>query len=275
MTMNKGPKFYQSDLLVSSSAEHGFFTRLGGVSSGIFESLNIGGRQGDEPSNTVQNKTIIAGSFGLPLSALKLASQVHGNGVAIIDETNSDVDFSAIEADGLVTKLPHIILGINTADCCPLLFLDDRNHIIGIAHAGWRGAFSGIIPATLAAMVKIGADDITAIKVALGPAISQSSYEVDEVFRDRFISQRESNLQFFSSSARHAHHYLFDLKAYVKATVVDLGIREFHDVGLDTYAMENEFFSCRRAYHASPNLRKFGVQFSGIVLKDYDRSKKS
>ncbi len=252
--------FFESELLKSSGIIHRFFTRNGGFSTGIFSSLNLYGKKGDDTS---RNKEIIAQSFGLSKEAIKTVNQVHARNVITIDASNLELDLSGFEADAMVTKVPDVILGILTADCCPVLFSDPVAKIIGGAHAGWKSALAGVVDATIEAMEKLGANRLN-IKAAIGPAILWDSYEVDGSFKAKFIQQTESNEQFFKAS-KNQGHYMFNLKGYAHKKLLDAGIMSIDNLELDTYAMEDNFFSCRRAYHRGEEA--FGNQMSAICLK--------
>jgi YfiH family protein len=257
--------FFESNLLKSDNIAHRFFTRNGGFSTGIFSSLNLYGKRGD---NVSRNKEVIAKSFGLSLKSIKTVNQVHTNNVIIIDESNRDLDLGNTEADAMVSKIPDVILGILTADCCPILFADPIAKVIGAAHAGWKGALAGIIKETIIAMEKLGAARHN-IRTAIGPAILWDSYEVDSEFRAKFIEQSHKNEKFFKHSKKHGH-YMFDLKSYAKQQLLDLNITEIDNLELDTYSMEETFFSCRRAYHRGEGT--FGNQMSAICIRSSDHS---
>ena len=249
-------KYYQSELIPFS---HAFFTRLGGVSHGIYDSLNMSIKGIDAIENVTKNKEIIADFFALPLSTLKIADQVHGSNTVII--THPDQDASLTPADAVVTNLPNIILGVKTADCCPLFLCDFGAHTIATVHAGHKGAFSGVIQSAVNAMLSIGAKKQNII-ACLGPSIAVESYEVDESFKQRFLMQSLDNKQFFYP--KNQSHHLFDLKAYVKYIVLLQGITEFDDMNIDTYK-DRDFFSCRRSYHDGQS--HFGTQLSAICIK--------
>ena len=165
------------------------------------------------------------------------------------------------EADALVTATPGLVLGIVTADCAPVLFADVERQVIGAAHAGWRGAFDGVIAATVEAMAALGADRAR-ICAVIGPTIAASSYEVDESFRARFLAQDPANAQFFDNGrAGHAH---FDLPGYVRHRLLGAGVTAIADLALDTYADTQRFHSFRRATHRGEPT--YGRQYSLIGL---------
>lgn len=255
--------FFESQLLKSDSITHRFFTRNGGVSTGRFSSLNFCGKAGDSQINISQNKEVIAKSFGLNKDAIKLLNQVHGRDVVTVDKLNFRADLSGIKADAMVTNLPDVILGVVTADCCPVLFMDQNAKVIGAAHSGWRSAIAGIVESTIAAMEKIGARK-SDIKIAIGPAIMWDSYEVDSAFKMEFEEHAAGNAKFFRPS-KNTGYYMFDLKGYVEQRALDAGITQIENLAMDTYSMEENFFSCRRAYHRGE--KGFGDQMSAICLQ--------
>ena len=249
------PKNYQSKLI---AYPHAFFTRLGGFSNGVYDSLNMSVKRGDNLKNVTKNREVITNFFALPTTALKIANQVHGNATLIIDNLNQDV--SSISADAMVTKIPGIVLGVTTADCCPLLLCDPVSAVIAAIHAGHRGAYSGIIQSAIDAMLSMGAKKKNLV-ASLGPCIASKSYEVDKIFKQRFLSQLNHNEIFFYQTNA---SYLFDLKAYALHIIKSQGIDQFDKLNIDTY-QDPDFFSCRRSYHKGQN--EFGVQLSAICIK--------
>lgn len=240
---------------------HGFFTRKGGVSAGLFSSLNCGYGSGDDVAIVTENRSRAAASFGLEEDALCTAYQIHSARAEILDHPWAWRD--APEADALVTARPGIILGILTADCVPVLFADCARRIIGAAHAGWKGAIGGVLEATLDAMISLGADrrDMVA---SIGPAIGQPSYEVSAEFLERFLKETPENEPYFASSLKDGH-YLFDLKAYVQNRLAKSGISQLHILPYDTCAQEELFFSYRRSCLSGEPA--YGRQVSAITLE--------
>ncbi|HXF90791.1 MAG TPA: peptidoglycan editing factor PgeF [Candidatus Nitrosotenuis sp.] len=216
---------------------HGFTTRCGGVSQGTFDSLNINFNKGDPDPNVIENRRRIAQTFGGSLEDLSTTKQVHGTGVVIVTKP---LTHPLPEADAMVTRCSEIILGISTADCVPVLFADPESNVIGAAHAGWKGATSGILQNTITAMEEIGAKREKII-AALGPCIWQSSYEVDQNFYDRLITDAE----LFIPSHRF-HHWLFDLPGYVEKVLRSQGIAAIDSSPADTLTNPDLFFSFRR-----------------------------
>lgn len=240
---------------------HGFFTRRGGVSTGLYASLNCGYGSGDDATLVAQNRTAVAQTLGIELNSLCTAYQIHSAKVAVLDTPWAWQN--APEADALVTRQPGIGLGILTADCVPVLLADSDNRIIGAAHAGWKGAVGGVIEATLDAMVGLGAQH-ERITATTGPAIAQGSYEVGPEFHARFIGQDSGNNQYFIHGGRPGH-WLFDLKAYVKDRLRNAGVQQINMLAHDTCLQDNDFFSFRRATLASEPA--YGRQISAIVLE--------
>lgn len=241
---------------------HGFFTRRGGVSQGIYASLNCGYGSGDEPLLVEQNRAAVAQTLGQKPEALCTAYQIHSPNVVTLEKPWHHKE--APEADALVTKTPGIILGILTADCLPVLFADIKRGIIGAAHAGWKGAMGGVLENTLEAMQALGAV-LADITVAIGPGIAQGSYEVGTEFRERFVLQDEANQIYFIHGNRDGH-YLFDLKAYAKDRLKAAGVIHINLLAQDTCLQEDDFFSYRRATLRSEPA--YGRQVAAIVLEE-------
>jgi YfiH family protein len=222
---------------------HGFFTREGGVSSGLYASLNCGFSAKDEIARVAENRARAMKSLGVAPAALVTAKQVHGT-EAVVVETPWSMD-SPPSADALVTRAKGVALGILTADCAPILFADAEAGIIGAAHAGWRGALKGVIEATVAAMEDLGAS-APRIGAAIGPCIGKSSYEVGPEFPATFLAQNPGNAVFFTVAKRPGH-FLFDLPGYTAKRLKDLGLKSVAVSGADTASEETRFFSYRRA----------------------------
>lgn len=239
---------------------HGFFTRAGGVSGGLYASLNVGFGSGDDAGSVRRNRERALASLG-GADRLNTVYQVHGRDVAVVDAGWEPT--SAPRADAMVTDRPGIALGILTADCAPVLFADGRNGVIGAAHAGWRGAVGGVLAAAVDAMERLGADRAS-IHAVVGPAIAQPSYEVGPEFPAPFIAEDAGNSRFFRPSRRAGHH-MFDLTGYVAARLAALEIGGVAALDRDTCADEEHFFSYRRA-----TLRRepdYGRELSAIVIE--------
>lgn len=240
---------------------HGFFTRKGGSSTGLYESLNCGYGSGDEISTVAANRGAIARALGAPDNGLCTAFQIHSPRTVTL--TKAWAWDKAPEADALVTQTPGIAIGVLTADCVPVLFADAQNRVIGAAHAGWKGAHGGVLEATIAAMQACGSA-VSDIRCAIGPAIEQASYEVGPEFAQRLIEEDESNGVFFMPSAT-AGHRMFDLKGYVCTRLEKAGITRINILAHDTYSDEDSFFSYRRATHKKQTV--YGRQLSAIMLQ--------
>jgi YfiH family protein len=239
---------------------HGFFTRQGGVSEGVYASLNCGIGSGDDRERVLTNRARVAATIGIAASHLVSPYQVHGANVAIVEEPWAPG--AGPEADGLVTSRIGIAIGIGTADCAPVLFADPEAGVIGAAHAGWGGAFKGILEATVDAMVGLGAHR-GRISAAIGPAIAQQSYEVGPEFRERFHADDLANDSLFRPSG--PAHFRFDLVGYVTARLEKIGLGAISSMAdLDTYADEARFFSFRRTTHRGET--DYGRMISTIAL---------
>jgi YfiH family protein len=250
--------------LKAGGIAHGFFGREGGVSDGIYASLNCGPGSSDDPAKVAENRRRVAAALGPQVQLVSL-SQIHSPIVHTLPSPKAE-DGKRLEGDGMVTATPRIALGILTADCTPVLFADPVAKVIGAAHAGWKGALGtegrGVLEATLDAMEKLGAAR-GRIRAAIGPTISQANYEVGWDFRDRFLGLGLRNRRFFLPSDKEGH-YRFDLPAYVAQRLADAGITGVESLGICTYPPENGFFSFRRTTHAGEP--DYGRQVSAIVL---------
>ena len=242
---------------------HGFFTRNGGVSSGIYGSLNGGMGSGDNPAYVMENRRRIAERLGAPANHLLSLHQIHS--ADVITVTGSWGMEKRPMGDALVTDRRGITLAVLTADCVPVLFADRKSGIIGAAHAGWKGAFSGVLERTLEAMAALGAER-EFITCAIGPAIAQPSYEVGVEFRETFLRKSSHYSRYFTPS-RKAEHFLFNLKRFVYDTLSGAGVRDINMLENDTYLEEDAFFSYRRATHRAE--ADYGRQVSAIMLKGY------
>jgi polyphenol oxidase len=237
--MNSPPEPLRSDGL---AAPHGFFTRTGGVSSGPFASLNCSLSGHDAREAVLENRARAAQTLGARPDNLVGLMQVHG--AAVVHVTETWLPGAGPRADAMVTSRPEIALGIVTADCAPVLLADASAGVVGAAHAGWRGAVAGVIEATIAAMIRLGARP-TAIAAAIGPCIRQNSYEVAADLRDAVLLQDLAHDRFFIAGRREAR-WQFDLPGYCAARLAAAGISSVAAVDADTAADEARFFSHRR-----------------------------
>lgn len=241
---------------------HAFFTRAGGVSDGPYASLNGGVGSNDAPEKVAENRARMAAALGVSPDRFVTPYQVHSADVVEVDEPWTRE--TRPRADAVVTRKPGLAIGVSTADCGPLLFADEDAGVIGAAHAGWRGAFTGVIEATIAAMEKIGADRAR-IAVALGPTIRQPNYEVGPEFVERFLAADIDNARFFTPSDRDGHA-MFDLTGYIADRIQRAGIVNYADLGLCTYAEPDRFFSYRRTtQRGEPD---YGRHINAIALAE-------
>lgn len=262
--MTDDTPFLTSDALAAASGvTHAFFTRQGGVSDGIYGSLNMGYGSDDNSDLVRENRARAAGVFGLQTDDLITLYQVHSADCVVVENNAWMIGGETPKADAMVTATPGVALGVCTADCAPVLFADRQGDVVGAAHAGWKGAFAGVLESTIAAMESLGSikDDIIAV---VGPCIAQPSYEVGPEFRDRFLDQSPSNATFFISSERE-NHFLFDLEGYATHRLKTAGLSLVGTVSRDTRAEEDLFFSYRRCtLRGEPD---YGRQISAIALK--------
>jgi len=252
----------QSPLLSSADSRilHGFFGRAGGVSQGmLYRGLNVGLGSKDRPEDVRENRTRVANWFGAGADHLATLYQVHSPDVVTV----TDPSGGRPHADGQVTNQPGIVLGILTADCGPVLFADAEAGVIGAAHAGWKGAFDGVLENTIDAMVKLGAKR-EQIVASLGPSISQQNYEVGPEFVDRFTARDPDRAKFFVPSEKPGHS-MFDLPGLTTKRLTDAGVTA-ENLDMCTYADEERFFSYRRTTHRSEP--DYGRQISAISIRE-------
>jgi len=239
---------------------HAFFTRQGGVSTGIYDSLNGGLGSLDDPAKVRENRRRMTERFALSPDALVSLQQVHSAEAVVVERPWSRDDRP--RADGMATTRPGLALGITTADCGPVLFADPDAKVVGAAHAGWRGALSGIVEATLEAMENLGAERGRVVAV-LGPMIRQDAYEVGPELVAGFREADPGNGRFFRPAGRDGHA-MFDLPGYLGARLHAAGVGKVADLGLCTYADERRFYSYRRTTHrGEPD---YGRLISAIAL---------
>jgi YfiH family protein len=239
---------------------HAFFTRAGGVSQGIYASLNGGVGSNDDRANVAENRARMAAALGVGREALLSAYQVHSADV-VVAETPWTPE-ARPRVDAIVTRVPGLAISVSTADCGPVLLADADARVIGAAHAGWRGALAGVTDATIAAMERLGASR-SRIVAALGPMISQPNYEVGAELVERFRAADAGNARFFRPAARPGHA-LFDLPGYVAARLAAARIGRIEDLAACTYADPARFYSFRRTTHrGEPD---YGRHINAIAL---------
>jgi YfiH family protein len=237
---------------------HGFFGRKGGLSTGEVAGLNCGTGSGDDPVIVEANRRLAADAI-LPGAPLASVYQIHSPTAVIVTEAMPHADRP--RADALVTDRPGLLLGIVTADCAPILLADAEAGVVGAAHAGWRGAMAGVTDQAIAAMISLGAR-VERISAAVGPCLARASFEVGHEFPEPLLNDDPDNERFFSEGPNGKPH--FDLEAYIVARLAAAGIRRIEAVGLDTYALEDRYYSYRRATHRGDPT--YGRQISLIGL---------
>jgi hypothetical protein len=239
---------------------HAFFTREGGVSQGVYASLNCGPGSSDSPEAVIRNRAIAMEMLDRQPQDLVTVRQAHTADVVVVERAFSHAD--APTADAMVTDRPGLVLGILTADCAPVLLADKKGKVVAAAHAGWKGALGGVLDNTLKAMIGMGAKQGSILAV-VGPCISQRSYEVGPDFPAPFLAQDASTESYFVKASKPGH-FMFDLKGYVLHRLRLVGVTEAFALPADTCNEEQRFFSYRRT-----TLRKesdYGRQLSAIVI---------
>jgi hypothetical protein len=254
--MRRAPPFARAGAL--EGVAHGFFGRRGGASPPPYDSLNTGSGSGEDEAVLAENRARIVAAVA-PGAQLLNVYQVHGRDCVIAD--SGWAHDARPQADAMATATQGLLLGILTADCAPVLLADRVAGVVGAAHAGWQGALAGVTDATIAAMETLGATRAN-IVAAIGPTIARASYEVDEAFRARFCEADPANERFFAEGA--PGHAQFDLPGYVAHRLAAAAIGRIEIIDHDTYAMENAYYSYRRATHrGEPG---YGRQLSVIGL---------
>ena len=246
--------------LAPQGVGHGFFTRAGGVSEGLYRGLNAGVGSQDSRENVAENRTRIATSLGVAPQNLLSLYQIHSADALTV---RAAFNGERPKADALVTDRPGLALGVLSADCGPVLYADAEAGVIGAAHAGWKGALTGILESTVEAMERLGAKRERIVAV-LGPAIGPENYEVGPEFVARFASESAENELYFTPSAKPGHS-LFDLNRYTLDRLARAGVAAC-GTGNCTYADEAQFYSYRRATHRGEG--DYGRQMSAIVLEE-------
>jgi YfiH family protein len=247
-------------LAALTGIRHAFFTREGGVSDGLYATLNAGVGSRDDQEHVAENRARMAAALGVAPGALLTPYQIHSANVVVADTPWTPA--TRPRADAVVTRIPGLAIGVSTADCGPVLLADPDARVIGAAHAGWRGAFAGVTDAAIAAMEKLGARR-ERIVAAIGPLIRQPSYEVGAELVEDFLTADAANARFFQPSAQ-LGHFMFDLPGYIAARLDRAGIGAIEDLDACTYAEPQHFFSFRRTTHrGEPD---YGRHVNAIVL---------
>jgi YfiH family protein len=240
---------------------HGFMTRAGGVSEGIYESLNCGLGSDDEQARVLENRRRVLQLAGIPAKTLLTAYQVHSPDVLVVEEEWRDGPRPKVDA--LVTSRKNIAIAASHADCVPILFADPDARVVAAAHAGWRGAIGGVLQATVKQMCALGARP-EHIRAGVGPCIGAASYEVGPEFPAPFLAQNPANARFFRPAQR-ARHHMFDLESYVAAELGAMKLGAIEVAHRDTCAEADTFFSYRRScLHKEPDYGRH-VSVIGLV----------
>lgn len=256
---------HSAALLEYDNIGHGFFGRAGGVSTGIYSTLNCGPGSDDDPEAVNENRKRVVYKIANSEKPVLSLHQIHSPDVITV--SSAWTHDNRPKADAMVTRQKNIALGILTADCCPILFADNENGVIGAAHAGWRGALAGVVPNTISAMQKIGAH-LGDIRAAIGPTIQQESYEVGAEVYQAFMQADSVNERFFKPSTR-KDFWMFNLPGFITRQLQQAGIQIYENLGMDTYPAENDFFSYRRRTHETHGSHgaEYGRQLSAIILR--------
>ncbi len=264
--MSPIPPRIQHPLLDLAHVQHGFFTRLGGVSDGIYTSLNAGTGSNDDAAAVLENRTRVAAAFDRPENYLIGVHQVHSATAVKVDQpwpVKADGTSDRPEADGLVTSRAGVVLSALSADCAPILFADPQSRVIGSCHAGWKGALGGIIESTLKAMLQQGAK-IDRMRAVIGPCIQQASYEVGADYEATFLKEDKEAKAFFMATDA-TDKRLFDLPGYCLMRLKRAGVPQMASTGHDTCAQGELFFSNRRAVKTGED--GYGRLISCIMIR--------
>ena len=237
--------FFSKKLKKFIGVKHCFFSRKGGYSKGIYKGLNCGRGSNDKKDNIIRNLNYVSKIMGVKKSKLVLMHQTHSNKVLEVKKINTRKSF---HSDAIVTKVKGLALGVVTADCAPVLLYDKKSEIIGCIHAGWKGAYSGIIKNTIKKIKGIGGS--TDIFASIGPCISKDSYEVDKNFHQKFLSKSKKNKKYFSNKNKSKKR--FNLRKYVYDKLKEQNVRVDH-INRDTFKEKKNFFSFRRSYKLKQN----------------------
>ncbi len=249
-----------SALSALPGVRHGFFTRDGGVSQGLYASLNGGIGSADAPAKVMENRGRMAAALHVTPERFLTAYQIHSPDVIV-----AEAPWSAEQrprADAIVTRVPGLAVGVTTADCGPLLLADPQARVVAAAHAGWRGALAGVVEATVVAMQRLGAEPRRVV-AALGPMIRQLNYEVGIDLVENFLQADRRNARFFRPSDKQ-DHALFDLAGFIAARLAQAGVANIEDLGACTYAEPERFFSYRRSTHRGES--DYGRHVNAIAL---------
>ena len=237
--------FYSKKFNKFKSIKHCFFSRKGGFSKGIYKGLNCGRGSKDNKINIIKNLNYVSQKLFIKKNKLILMNQTHSNRVIEINKNNYK---KKINADAMITEVKGLIIGVVTADCVPIIIYDYKNGVVGCIHAGWKGAFSGIIKNTVDKIKKLNSEN--KIFASIGPCIGKNSYEVDLIFYKKFLEKSEKNSNYFYN--KNKNKKLFNLRKFVADKLTDLGVKIDH-VNHDTFREKNNFFSFRRSCKLKQN----------------------
>lgn len=251
---------HTSDIFNKHNIKHGFFDTKGGFSKGDFTSLNISMQVGDLEDNVIKNRQKISSNFSNNYDDFIIANQVHSNKVAVIKNKSDIVNIKSQEVDAIITNIPNLILTVSTADCIPILMYDLENNLAGAIHAGWKGAISGIIENSINAMQGLG-EHPSNIIACIGPCLHQKNFEVTMEFYEEFINKSINNQRYFIK--KNNYKYLFNLIEFAYDIIKKSDIEIVDIINLDTYDINNHFFSHRRSTH---NKTRRGTQASCIQI---------
>tara|TARA_B100000787_G_C16111387_1_gene258217 strand:- start:107 stop:868 length:762 start_codon:yes stop_codon:yes gene_type:complete len=251
--------FYSKKLSKFSIISHGFFNKDGGVSKGIYKSLNCGAGSKDKKANIEKNLKIVKKKISKKSKEIFLVKQIHSNKFIFLNK-NSNIKSRSVNADAIITEKKNFPIAILTADCVPLLIFDKKRKMIAAIHAGWRGAYNGIIQKVIRFMLNKGCKKEDMV-VAIGPSISIKSYEVKKQFKSKFIKKDKKNIKFFKSKNNKIY---FDLPSYAKKQVKLNQIENINLLNIDTFNKKNNFFSARRSLRLNHN--DYGRNISIIVI---------
>ena len=242
-----------------NNIKHLFFNKSGGVSSGIYKSLNCGIGSNDKKKNVLKNLAIVCKKIGCKKKKLLKLNQIHSNKFIFIGK-NYKFNKKRIKADGLITNLRNVAISILTADCAPILFYDSKKKIIGAVHVGWKGAYKKILIIIVKYLLKKGSD-LKNLYFVIGPSIYQKNYEVGPEFKKKFLTQDKKNKKYFLYLR---NRIFFSLNSYIEGQLEDLGIKNIEIIKKDTYNQKNNFFSSRRS---KKNNHDYGRNISVIMIK--------
>lgn len=251
---------YSKELIKFANIKHCFFSKNGGVSKELYNSLNCGLGSGDKKENVLKNLSIVSKKMGVDKNNLYTMSQTHSNKVVIINKNNQDI--KRVDSDALITNIKNISISVLTADCVPILIYEKINNVVACIHAGWKGAINGIVENTFNKMMRLNENNN--FYVAVGPCIGLENYEVGKEFYDKFIHENKKNERFFFQNEN--NKFNFDLRKYVNFKITKFDVKYVENVDLNTYAEKENFFSFRRSVKLKE--KDYGRCISTIGLID-------